>query len=70
MGEAPAEQAVFPTALPTMQPSAARWDAKTGTASFDWSAIEHVAETPGPNQPMAKLLLAARAEGASSRWPF
>ena len=53
-----------------MQSSAARWDADTGTATFDWPSIEQVAATDGPNQAMAKLLLAARAEGANSRWPF
>jgi len=52
------------------EPSAASWDAVTGMATFDWPAIEQVAGTPGPNQAMAKLLLAARAEGANSRWPF
>jgi hypothetical protein len=31
--------------------------------------IEQVAASDGPNQAMAKLLLAARAEGANSRWP-
>ncbi len=49
---------------------AAGWDAETGTATFEWSIIEQVAATGGPNQVMAKLLLAARAEGANSRWPF
>lgn len=52
------------------QPSAARWNADTATATFDWPGIEQVAATDGPNQAMAKLLLAARAEGANSRWPF
>lgn len=51
-------------------PSAARWDSATGTATFDWPTIERVAATEGPNQAMARLLLAARAEGANSRWPF
>ena len=50
--------------------AAARWDAETGTATFDWPAIEAVAAIGGANQSMAKLLLAARAEGANSRWPF
>ena len=50
--------------------AAASWNAATGTASFDWLRIEQVATTEGPNQAMAKLLLAARAEGANSRWPF
>lgn len=53
-----------------MQQAAARWDAGTGTATFDWPRIEQVAATDGPNQAMAKLLLSARAEGANSRWPF
>jgi hypothetical protein len=51
-------------------PSAARWDPASGTATFDWPIIEQVAPTEGPNQAMARLLLAARAEGANSRWPF
>ena len=50
--------------------SAAKWDANTGTTTFDWPAIEQVAASDGPNQAMAKLLLVARAEGADSRWPF
>ena len=58
------------SADPKAASSAARWDAETGTASFDWPVIEAVAATTGPNQAMAKLLLAARAEGANSRWPF
>ncbi len=57
-------------AEPIATPSAARWDANTGTATFDWPAIEQVAAASGPNQGMAQLLLAARAEGANSRWPF
>ena len=56
--------------LQPMQQAAARWDADTGTATFDWPSIEQVAAADGPNQAMAKLLLAARAEGANSRWPF
>ena len=55
---------------PKAASSAARWNADTGMASFDWPVIEAVAATTGPNQAMAKLLLAARAEGANSRWPF
>ncbi len=57
-------------AAPATQPSAASWNADTGAATFDWPGIEQVAATEGPNQAMAKLLLAARAEGANSRWPF
>ena len=49
---------------------AARWDRATDTVEFDWPAIERVAAQGGPNQGMAKLLVAARAEGAGSRWPF
>jgi len=49
---------------------AARWDEVSDTVSFDWPAIERTAAQHGPNQAMAKLLLAARAEGAHSRWPL
>ncbi len=49
---------------------AAHWDQATDTVRFDWPAIEQTAAASGPNQGMAKLLLAARAEGASSRWPL
>ncbi len=50
--------------------SAAQWDPAADTVQFDWAEIEQTASRPGPNQVMAKLLVAARAEGASSRWPF
>ena len=49
---------------------AARWDEASDRVSFDWPAIERTAAQGGPNQAMAKLLIAARAEGARSRWPF
>ena len=49
---------------------AARWDRATDAVEFDWAAIERVAAQGGPNQGVAKLLVAARAEGAGSRWPF
>ena len=49
---------------------AARWDDASDTVSFDWPAIERTAAQGGPNQAMAKLLIAARAEGAHSRWPL
>ena len=49
---------------------AAQWDPAADTVQFDWPEIEHTAARPGPNQVMAKLLVAARAEGANSRWPF
>lgn len=49
---------------------AARWDRAADTVQFDWPAIERTAAQDGPNQVMAKLLVAARAEGANSRWPL
>jgi len=49
---------------------AARWDRASDRVSFDWPAIEQTAAQHGSNQAMAKLLLAARAEGAHSRWPL
>lgn len=49
---------------------AARWDKAADAVHFDWPAIEQTAAQAGPNQIMAKLLLAARAEGANSRWPL
>ncbi len=61
---APAET----TAAPSK--SAAQWDPAADTVQFDWPEIEQTASRPGPNQVMAKLLVAARAEGANSRWPF
>lgn len=56
-------------ALPPTQP-AAHWDRAMDTVRFDWPAIERTAAQEGPNQDMAKLLVAARAEGANSRWPL
>ncbi len=50
--------------------SAAHWDRATDTVRFDWPEIERTASQEGPNQGMAKLLVAARAEGANSRWPL
>jgi len=50
--------------------SAAQWDRTTDAVRFDWPAIEQIATHEGPNQGMAKLLIAARAEGANSRWPL
>ena len=49
---------------------AARWDRAADTVRFDWPEIERTAAQDGPNQVMAKLLVAARAEGANSRWPL
>ena len=56
-------------AAPPAKP-AAQWDRATDTVRFDWAAIERTASQDGPNQVMAKLLVAARAEGANSRWPL
>ena len=49
---------------------AAQWDRATDTVRFDWAEIERTALQDGSNQVMAKLLVAARAEGATSRWPL
>ncbi len=49
---------------------AAQWDRATDTVRFSWVEIERTASQGGPNQVMAKLLVAARAEGANSRWPL
>jgi len=49
---------------------AAQWDRATDTVQFDWPEIKRTASQDGPNQVMAKLLVAARAEGAHSRWPL
>ena len=49
---------------------AAHWNRETDTVGFDWPEIERTASQAGPNQVMAKLLVAARAEGANSRWPL
>ena len=74
---APAVEATPPEPTPaspehaaTPSKSAARWDPAADTVQFDWPEIEQTASRPGPNQVMAKLLVAARAEGATSRWPF
>jgi len=56
------------TAAPA-QP-AAQWNRATDKVRFDWAEIERTASRDGPNQVMAKLLVAARAEGANSRWPL
>jgi len=55
---------------PSSTKPAAHWDRATDTVQFDWPAIERTAAEDGPNQGMAKLLVAARAEGANSRWPL
>ncbi len=65
-----AAQSVREAGAPVPAKSAAHWDRATDAVEFDWPEIERMAAQDGPNQGMAKLLLAARAEGASSRWPF
>lgn len=66
----PAVETTFAPVDATASKPAAQWDHATDTAQFDWSEIERTASQQGPNQVMAKLLIAARAEGANSRWPF
>ncbi len=56
--------------VPGPAQTAARWDPASDRVTFDWPAIERTAAQDGPNQAMAKLLVAARAEGANSRWPL
>ncbi len=67
-GDAAPPSSYQDTATPA-QP-AAHWDRATDTVRFEWAEIERTAAQRGPNQAMAKLLVAARAEGANSRWPF
>ncbi len=55
---------------PAAPKPAAQWDRATDTVRFDWAEIERTASQDGANQVMAKLLVAARAEGANSRWPL
>lgn len=55
---------------PVRTASAAHWDRATDAVRFDWSEIERVAAQDGPDQGMARLLVAARVEGAGSRWPL
>ncbi len=54
----------------TSSQPAAHWDRASDTVRFRWLEIERVAAQAGPNQVMAKLLVATRAEGANSRWPL
>ena len=56
--------------VPAPAKPAAYWDRATNAVQFDWPAIERIASRENPNQGMAKLLIAARAEGANSRWPL
>lgn len=66
------EAATSSSSLDTSVPSkpTAQWDRATDTVRFDWPEIDRTALQEGPNQGMAKLLVAARAEGANSRWPL
>ena len=68
--ETPGPEEPVPHSNTAPQASAAQWDRAADHVTFDWPAIERTAAEDGPNQAMAKLLLAARAEGANSRWPF
>ncbi len=65
----PTSASTASNAATSAQP-AAQWDRATDTVRFDWAEIERTASQDGPNQVMAKLLVAARAEGANSRWPL
>ncbi len=56
--------------MATSSQPAAHWDRASDTVRFRWLEIERAAAQAGPNQVMAKLLVAARAEGANSRWPL
>ena len=49
---------------------AAHWDRAADVVWFDWPQIERTASQDGLNQVIAKVLVAARAEGANSRWPL
>jgi hypothetical protein len=65
-----AASAVSSQDVATSSQPAAHWDRATDTVRFRWLEIERTAAQVGPNQVMAKLLVAARAEGANSRWPL
>jgi len=69
-GGSGAASAVSSQDVATSSQPAAHWDRATDTVRFRWLEIERVAAQAGPNQVMAKLLVAARAEGANSRWPL
>lgn len=66
----PLAQSALAGDSPTPAKAAARWDRATDTVEFDWPEIERTASQDGPNQVMAKLLIAACAQGANSRWPL
>ena len=69
-GTAAASDAAPPSHDEAPAKAAAQWDRATDTVRFEWAEIERTASQDGPNQVMAKLLVAARAEGANSRWPL
>ena len=69
-GGAPSSAVVQKSSRAAAPKPAAQWDRATDTVRFDWAEIERTASQDGPNQAMAKLLVAARAEGANSRWPL
>ncbi len=66
---APARSMASPDAAVASKP-AAGWNRATDMVRFDWPEIERTASQADPNQGMAKLLIAVRAEGANSRWPL
>ena len=66
----PSPPAETDDAAATPANAAVTWDRATDSVTFDWPEIERTASQVGPNQAMAKLLVAARAEGTRSRWPF
>ena len=65
-----AHQSLSGLDAPAPAKPAASWDRATNAVQFDWPAIEQTASHEGSNQGMAKLLVAARAEGTNSRWPL
>jgi len=46
------------------------WERATDTVEFDWPEIEQTASRESVNRVMAKMLIAARADGANSRPPL
>ncbi len=69
-GDGDAASAASSQDMATSSQPAAHWDRASDTVRFEWLEIERAAAQAGPNQVMAKLLVAARAEGANSRWPL
>lgn len=48
----------------------AQWDRAADAVRFDGPELDRIASQEDPDQGLAKLLVAARAEGVGSRWPF